>query len=706
MMQADDGYASLGTGFTIGLGSVFRVLTALFFIGAGAVRYNGTATGAVATSTLSFRLLENGAYNGTTLQAGMGQPSAPSIFVRTAGPGFSGTQLLPGTRAVLLHRIRSTTGAVSIASLPSNVVITATGQTMVITAPLPDSNGQDRWGADVPKAGFGEFGPFYILMEIPESDFETFTLTDGAMTATDTELTSATAGFTANDVGRAVVVNGAGTAGADLETTIATFNSATSVELTDAAVTTVGPAATFRYGAIVDGISRSIELEWTDGELAGKPLAPIDDFPPPPAVFGGTLNDTGFLDGAYGDVGAGEAPATQGATIVLSLPLKFESWPPDSFIATPQPPTAVASRSADGYAYRAGASTLGAMVYTGGDPPINYQLRWPNTGCLAPHNMVIAGDGRLYIYTAQAGLARIGEGDEPDVEWAVPFADDVVGWDPKKVVMGEDGGDDRKIICACHEKMVLPFNRAIDRACTPCDLTGKIIGNIIASVNAPNGELYLCASDTVVHQAVTTTNLSADVSLSSAQQLFDVLGDVGKAVELTEAAPGTGSLTTTIVDIQLIILQIGVQTFYFYTLTLDDAVTWTSTNSTIAVGSGVLRLYRFDGGTGMVSEAYTPWLGAEDESDNVFGVGGAVTVDNTANKVVMRLLANGKTANIAREWQVPMPATGFNHIYTERPNLTNAKSHALYIKVTGLGGETGLDSMYSESESDEMVITR
>jgi len=614
MMEAAEGYASLGDAASEGKGSVWRVLTALFFVGRGAVRYNGLTTGAVATSTLSLRLLENGAYNGATLQAGMAQPSAPTIFTKPAGPGFSGTELVSGTRALVIWRIRSSTGAVSIASLPSNVVITQTGETIVLTAPLPDSNGQDRWGVGAPLAGRGEIGPFVVLMEIPESDFRTTTLADGAIAAADNTLTSATAAFTAGDVGRAIVVNGAGAAGANLTTTIASINSGTSVELTDAAGTTVA-GATFRYGAIVNGVSRSIELEWPDGQLAGQDLAPIDDFPPPPAAFGGTLNDTGFLDGCYGDVGTGQAPATLGATIVTSTPLAFESWPPNNLIYTPQPPTAVAARAADGYAYRAGTSSLGAITYTGGDPPISFQLRWPTAGCVAPHNMVIADQGRLYIYTSQHGLARIAEGDEPDTGWAIPFWDDTEGWNPFEVVMGWDGQTQH--VCACHRKIILPYNAALEVAGAPLDLTGKIVGNICAAVTATLGELYLATNDGVT-----------------------------------------------------------------------------------------IRLYRFNAGTGMIAEAYTPFIVTDAESDNVFDVGGAITVDNIANPIVIRLLKNGKQTNVHREWTKKLPETGFNHLYTEKPNLINAKSHALYLKATGTGGEVCLDSLFSISETDEMTIQR
>ncbi len=614
MMQAAESYASLGTATKPGIGSLWRVLTALFFIGAGKVRYKGLDTGATATSTLSLRLLENGAYNGTTLQAGMAQPSAPIIFTHPAGAGFTGTELVPGTRALVLFRIRSTTGAVSIASFASNVVITQTGDTIVITAPLPDSNGQDRWGVGAPLAGRGEIGPFFILKEIPESAFA---------------------------------------------------------------------------AGVVDGIPRSVELEWSDAALAGADLVPIDDFPPPPAQFGGTLNDTGFLDGCYGDTGVGQAPAALGSTIVTSLPGKFESWPPDALVFTPQPPTAVSSRAADGYAYRAGNSTFGALVYTGGDRPITYQLRWPNAGCVAPHNLVIAGDGRAYIFTTQYGLARIGEGDEPDTEWATPFRDDVIGWNPAEVVMGEDG--DNLLICACHRKMILPYNRAIERACTPCDLTGKIIGNIISAVGADTGELLLCTNNVRSVSDVTTTNTTAVITSPTAAFVAD---DVGKTVELTQATPGTGTLTTTILTVDSPTQA-----------TLAANVTWTAAGTTTIAIDTTLRLYKFDGGTGMVSEAYTPFVATEDESDQVFDVGGAVTVDNIANPVEMKLLFNGKNTNVARTWRKRLPATGFNHLYTEKPNLINAKSHALYVKVTGLGGETTLDSLHSVSEPDAMTIS-
>jgi hypothetical protein len=69
-------------------------------------------------------------------------------------------------------------------------------------------------------------------------------VTDGAITSGDNTYTSATAQFTADDVGKSIVVAGAGASGADLSTTIASYTSATEVELTASASTTVSNAVT------------------------------------------------------------------------------------------------------------------------------------------------------------------------------------------------------------------------------------------------------------------------------------------------------------------------------------------------------------------------------------------------------------------------------------------------------------------------------
>lgn len=96
------------------------------------------------------------------------------------------------------------------------------------------------------QAKFGQGGPVYQILE---SDVQQ--VTDGAITATDTTLTSADGPFTSDDVGKLIYVVGAGAGGGDLQTTIASYTSPTEVELTDAAGTTVPSDGVVTWGSTI-----------------------------------------------------------------------------------------------------------------------------------------------------------------------------------------------------------------------------------------------------------------------------------------------------------------------------------------------------------------------------------------------------------------------------------------------------------------------
>jgi hypothetical protein len=109
----------------------------------------------------------------------------------------------------------------------------------------------ERWRADLDGNYSGQLG-FYLELgdEIyftgyrAKGKIATYTrlsreVTDGAISATTKNLTSATAAFTSADVGGAALVDGAGTSGVPLVSRIDTYTNATTVILRDAAVTTV-----------------------------------------------------------------------------------------------------------------------------------------------------------------------------------------------------------------------------------------------------------------------------------------------------------------------------------------------------------------------------------------------------------------------------------------------------------------------------------
>lgn len=86
---------------------------------------------------------------------------------------------------------------------------------------------------------------------------------DGAITSSDATFTSAGTTFTSADVGAYIKVIGAGAAGADLETTIASYTSAHVVELTATAGTTVTDA-TFYYAETAAALANPASVSLTD----------------------------------------------------------------------------------------------------------------------------------------------------------------------------------------------------------------------------------------------------------------------------------------------------------------------------------------------------------------------------------------------------------------------------------------------------------
>jgi len=111
------------------------------------------------------------------------------------------------------------------------------------------------------------------LEMLNQSGFELYTDggtgADGAITASDNTFISATASFVAGDVGKTIIVAGADTSvtdGSALTTTIATYTSATEVELTDAANDTVS-GANYHYGT---GTASGIEQIWLNQTHQGQ----------------------------------------------------------------------------------------------------------------------------------------------------------------------------------------------------------------------------------------------------------------------------------------------------------------------------------------------------------------------------------------------------------------------------------------------------
>lgn len=223
LMNVGDSYGGLGQSNNgTALGSIFRVLGAIFYIGAGRLFYNGVAQSTSApadinaTSTLKLQRFVSGSLENVSYDAGLPQPSAPTIVAITPPTGFVGKN--DGTVSVKIARVRSATGARSLASLVSNVVVTK-NQSVLVQFPIVEpGSGQDYWEVDVTLNGYGGVGNHYFLTEVKESDIASSTVTatatvpstkaiSGATNASPIAITATAHGFATNDV---VFISGVG----------------------------------------------------------------------------------------------------------------------------------------------------------------------------------------------------------------------------------------------------------------------------------------------------------------------------------------------------------------------------------------------------------------------------------------------------------------------------------------------------------------
>lgn len=617
LMNVGDGYGGLGSATNgSALGSIFRVLGAIFYIGAGRLYYNGADTSTEATSTLKLKRIVAGAL-GTEYDAGLGQPSAPTIAAIEPTTGLKGKN--DGTVSVKLARVRSATGARSIASETSNTVA-CKNQSVLITFPSASPNGQDYWEVDVSLNGFGGVGNHYFLTEIKESDLVATSITPTATvvnsttvkvanTVTFPETTSppqsplpptlsssnvgykvqgtyqwkyitvtGTADTTVADGAKSVVtIGGANTtvtftvANGDNATAIATKletalnangavtgtytvyrdgatvylkkNSGTDSTanftvqndtcsgITDVTTASTGTISTWIAGVgdadsggagyrtltldgtigikagqtetititnATSGVPRSIALEWSDGDLAGADLAPINDYPPPAGMFGGVIGDVVFVDGAFGDnadVVAGTATTNStyvGNAIAISEPARPESFSPDNYIFTNDAPVALLPGS-QGLYWRFGKNSLGVIRYIGNQPALSYERLWTGIGIQSQNNCTLGGGGRLYAYTGKQGAIRMGSGGDPDTAFAARVADDMASWTPANVVLGYDAN--YQFVFYAHGQTILAYFEPMDIWCAPLDVSDVLGNKTIKGMVTYNTEVYIAAGD-------------------------------------------------------------------------------------------------------------------------------------------------------------------------------------------------------------------
>jgi hypothetical protein len=247
----------------------------------------------------------------------------------------------------------------------------------------------------------------------------------------------------------------------------------------------------------VDTVANSYEAEWSSAELEGQPLAPLDDFPPPAAVFGCAVEDVVAVIAAYGDIASGVSDTSPGTAIAVSLPVFIESFPIDNLLFLPAAPVGVLPNPSGGFVYVGCLNSMNALTYTGGSPALSLQGIWATIGIAAQSAMFLGEGGRLYCFSnGKRGIVRIGQQGEPETDFASDVADYVSTWTPADVVGGRD--NDFNLNVFCHHREAVAFNSQLGRWCAPLDFSNTLTANeVICAAITVGGTLYLASRDTV-----------------------------------------------------------------------------------------------------------------------------------------------------------------------------------------------------------------
>lgn len=175
MLPIGDDWGGLkDIGTTQASGTAFQhVARTLLFQGAGQVHIKGVnIPNAIASSVLQLMLFSSGAYTGIPYTAGLTAPSMPDVGILD-NPGAGYTGYTDGAIDVVLERRRPETGARSVASSPS-VVIVPRKKTFYIKFPAAQT-GQTHWAVYATDHGLGgngkrkRLGYQYSTFDIPES---------------------------------------------------------------------------------------------------------------------------------------------------------------------------------------------------------------------------------------------------------------------------------------------------------------------------------------------------------------------------------------------------------------------------------------------------------------------------------------------------------------------------------------------------------
>lgn len=217
------------------------------------------------------------------------------------------------------------------------------------------------------------------------------------------------------------------------------------------------PESTVSAGT-VDGIARSLEFNFQDGDLIPVE-ASYDDYTPPAATHALKLQNILNLVGCYSDAVTDPTSTNPGTCIAVSKINNYESYIPTHLLFLPEQVVDVLARPIDDFGYIACENSIHAIQYVGyrGEelPPCTITTVLPDIGIQYPHNWCHFR-GRLLIYTAEGNLLMMGDDGSFDGDFAAPIRSIIQNWSTANTIVGYDPKND--LIIIANGKRILCYN--------------------------------------------------------------------------------------------------------------------------------------------------------------------------------------------------------------------------------------------------------
>ena len=294
----------------------------------------------------------------------------------------------------------------------------------------------------------------------------------------------------------------------------------------------------------VDGIARSLEFNFKDGDLI--PIeASFDDYAPPAATQAIRLNTVMNLAGCFADSAADPTSTSTGTCIAVSKENNYESYVPTSLLYLPEPVVDVLARPIDDYGFIGCQNSIHAIQYVGnrGDdlPSCTITTILPDIGIEYLQNWCHFR-GQLLVYTAQGTLILMDENGGFDTSFANPVSKLLKGWTTAQTSVGYDPGTDSIIVLNNHTMLAYSMQKGQWRQIWLPDY--GITGTTLSCTTARRA-LYFTITDGSVKTAYTYGTGSDTAPLSFVCNYQTNPGGNGAVKDIYEMAVSAESGATT-----------------------------------------------------------------------------------------------------------------------------------------------------------------